>query len=133
MIMSRSIDIRKVDGQWRAIRDDQNQKFKRGVHLKWVLHPDPDDPKKPISAHFQFTDKDLVENEEENTQLTKDLTAVIPEPGKKLFLKIKGASCRRKNPRYYAIWIADGELPSGGVFAVGEDGNPPPEMDVGGG
>jgi hypothetical protein len=47
-------------------------------------------------------------------------------------LKLKDLADRRKNPRYYAVWIADGDLPGGGVFAVGEDGNPPPEMDVGG-
>lgn len=129
--MPRTIDILKQDGRWKVMRDDRNQKYPRGQHLTWELHPDPDDPKKPISAHFQFTDKDLVENETKQSDLTADLTAVIPKPGGKLSLKVKDLACRRHNPRYYAVWIADSEMPSGGEFALGEDGNPPPEMDIG--
>ena len=130
--MSRTFDIRKEDGRWKVIRDDRHQKLSRGQHLKWELHPDPDKPDKPISAHFQFTDLDLVENHGKDKGLTPDLTAVISGPGKKLNVKVQDLACRRNNPRLYAVWIADSELPGGGVFAVGEDGNPPPEMDVGG-
>lgn len=130
--MARTIDIKKTDGRWKVIRDDRRKKFSRGQPVEWTLHPDPDEPKKPISAHFQFTDADLVENSSGHGQLTADLTAEIPAPGKKLSLKLKDNACRRRNPRHYAVWIADKEHPAGGVFATGEDGNPPPEMDVGG-
>lgn len=130
--MERTIDIKKVDGRWMAIRDDRQKKHPRGQPLKWVLHPDPAAPGKPISAHFQFADSDLVENLEKNVQLTPDWTAMIPEPGKHLSLKVKDKACRRKNPRHYAIWIVDSDFqPAGGVFAVGESGNPPPEMEIG--
>jgi len=131
--MSRSIDIKKEHGEWKVIRDDRNQKFPRGAQVKWVLHPDPDDPEKPISAHFQFTHYKLVENLDEKRQdLTPDLTAVILKPGGKLSLKVKDLAERRDPPHYYAVWINDPDMPNGGCFATGEDGNPPPEMDVGG-
>lgn len=130
--MIHAIDIRKENGRWMVIRPDPRKKYHRGQDLKWVLHPDPDAPQKPVSAHFQFTDVDLVEDLDKNFRLTSDMTAEIPEAGKHLTLKVKQKACRRKNPRYYAVWIRDSDFPAGGVFAVGESGNPPPEMDVGG-
>ncbi|UCH83641.1 MAG: hypothetical protein JSW50_14495, partial [Candidatus Latescibacterota bacterium] len=86
-----------------------------------------------LKAHFQFTYTDLVDNYNQK-RLSDDLVAHIPDPnGQKydntLTLKIKDLACPRHNPRYYAIWIEDSSLPSGGMFAVGD--NPPPEMDVG--
>ena len=130
--MARHLDIIKEDGRWKIIRDDRKEKFLRGQDLAWTLQPDPADPDNPVAAHFQFTDGDLIENQPKNTELTQDWTASIFEAGKKLHVKVKDLADRRFNPRYYAVWIVDPSLPSGGQFAVGEDGNPPPEMDVGG-
>ena len=130
--MARHLEIVKEEGRWKVIRDDKKEKFLRGQDLAWTLHPDPDNPENLVSAHFQFTDADLIENQPKNTELTQDWTASIPEPGKKLHVKVKDLADRRFNPRHYAVWIVDPSLANGGQFAVGEDGNPPPEMDVGG-
>lgn len=130
--MARSIEIKKEGGRWKVIRDNPSERIHRGHQVKWELHPDPDEPKKPISAHFQFTDYDLLEDMPNQNRLSADLTAEIPEPGQTLILKLQKGTCRRRNPRYYAVWIADATLPGQGVFAVGESGNPPPEMDIGG-
>lgn len=130
--MARHLDIVKEDGRWKVVRDDRKEKFLRGQDLAWTLQPDPADPENPVAAHFQFTDADLIENQPKNTELTQDWTASIIGAGNKLHVKVKDLADRRFNPRYYAVWIVDPTLEHGGQFAVGEDGNPPPEMDVGG-
>lgn len=129
--MARSIEIKKEGGQWKVIRKP-SVKYLRGDELEWKLQSDPDDKKKDISAHFQFAHADLVEDLDGESRLSKDLTAVIPAARGTLTLRVKELACRRKNPRYYAVWIADATLPNRGVFAVGESGNPPPDMDIGG-
>lgn len=139
------LDIRKklIGDTWRWIVDTPSGKVHRGVKpengdpgrdpdtIEWTLHPDPNDKDNPISAHFQFAHVDLLEGFTGIEDLTRDLTAVIPKPGGTLALKLKKDACRRKNPRYYAVWIQDEAHPQCGEFAVGEDGNPPPEMEVG--
>lgn len=104
----------------------------RGRHLVWRLYPDPEDKKNPVEAHFQFGHDDLLRNHPGQRSITRDLTAVITKPHGKLELKLDDEACRRRNPRRYAVWVKDATLPHGGVFAVGEDMNPPPEIDVGG-
>jgi hypothetical protein len=104
----------------------------RGTMLEWTLMPDPQDKKNPVEAHFQFGHDDLVQNAPKSRSLTRDLTAMINKPRGTLKLKLKDEACRRKNPRRYAVWVKDDTLPHGGTFAVGEDMNPPPEIDVGG-
>lgn len=125
--------IKKIDGRWTVERP--RGKVHRGIDgerdpdwVEWTLRADKN---KAVSAHFQFAHRDLLEGFTGVDDLTRDLTAVIPEPGGTLTLKIKKDACRRKNPRYYAVWIQDEDLDSGGEFAVGEDGNPPPDMEVG--
>jgi hypothetical protein len=136
-----SLGIRKIDGRW--LVEKPKGKLHRGLDpgkgegdrdpdtIEWTLHADADDPEKEISAHFQFAHRDLVSGFTGRDDLTRDLTAVIPAPKGRLELKLKKDACRRKNPRYYAVWIRDETHPDGGEFAVGEDGNPPPEMEVG--
>lgn len=104
----------------------------RGNSIEWTLVPDPRDKKNAVEAHFQFGHDDLVQNEPSSRSLTRDLTAVIRKPNGKLKLKVKDDACRRKNPRRYAVWVKDATLTGGGEFAVGQDMNPPPEIDVGG-
>lgn len=133
----RHIDIEKLyepgkGARWVVRRDDPGKKFHRGVPVEWELHADPQDKGNVVEAHFQFTDLDLMENPSGKHQLTQDLTASVAGPGV-LKLRVQEKACRRRNPRHYAVWIKDETLPGGGVFAVGEDLNPPPEIDVGGG
>jgi hypothetical protein len=135
------LGISKIDGRWMVQNPDG--KVHRGLDpardgadrdpdsIEWKLEPDPDDKDNPISAHFQFAHGDLLTGLSGVDDLSRDLTATIPEPGGTLKLKLKKGACRRKNPRYYAVWIRDETHPDGGEFAVGEDGNPPPEMEVG--
>jgi hypothetical protein len=94
--------------------------------IEWTL-----DTSENVSAHFQFTQPDLFVGVEGEGKITRDLVAVIPSPGGKLKLQLKKDADRRKNPRYYAVWIRDETHPDGGEYAVGEAGNPPPEMQVG--
>lgn len=104
----------------------------RGRTLEWKLYPDPRDKKNPVEAHFQFGHDDLVQNPAGGRTLTRDLTARIKGPNQSLVLKLKDDADRRRNPRRYAVWVKDASLPAGGVFAVGADMNPPPEIEVGG-
>lgn len=104
----------------------------RGTQIEWTLLPDPEDKKNPVEAHFQFGHDDLVQNLPGERGLTRDLTAVIGKPNGKLKLKLRDNACRRSNPRRYAVWVKDATLRGGGEFAVGQDMNPPPEIDVGG-
>ena len=128
----RTIIIRKEGDLWKVIRDDRDKKFPRGQPLTWKLERDPKATGKPVSAHFQFTDDDLFDHQANRDRLTKDLTAEIPPDETTLSLKLDPDACRRRNPRYYAVWIRDEQHPRGGVYAVGETENPPPEIDVGG-
>jgi len=133
----RVIEIRKVNGKWTVSRDDPKKKFVRKDQVKWRLFPDPDNPSKEVSAHFQFCHPTLVEDPSEKL-LTADLTAVIPPVKDKavgeLVLKI-GEHAERRNPHtrhHYAVWIRDAnEGAFGGTYAVGETQNPPPELDIG--
>jgi hypothetical protein len=99
--------------------------------VKWTLDVPKEDRDRSISAHFQFSHADLLSGFTGTEDLSRDLTAVIHEHGGTLELKLKKDACRRQNPRHYAVWIRDESHPQGGEFAVGEDGNPPPEMEVG--
>ena len=123
------LHIRKVRKKW--VVDTPGDKIYRGRDaIEWTLDPLKGKPK-AVSAYFQFTQKDLFEGYANRRDLTRDLTAVIRRPGGKLKLKVKKNACRRKNPRYYAVWIRDATHKNGGQFAVGAAGNPPPEMEVG--
>ena len=128
----RSIIIRKEGDLWKVIRDDSEKKFPRGQPLTWELHRDPTASGEPVSAQFQFTDADLFDHQANKDQLTEDLTTEISADETTLSLKLNAEADRRRNPRYYAVWIVDKEHPKGGVFAVGESENPPPEIDIGG-
>jgi hypothetical protein len=133
--------IRKVEGKW--IVETPKGKVHRGLDpgrgegdrdpdsIEWTLHADPDDKGKAVSAHFQFAHADMLTGYTGVDDLTRDLTAVIARPGETLELKLQKKACRRKNPRHYAVWIKDDDLEHGGEFAVGEAGNPPPEMEIG--
>lgn len=129
--MARTIDIKKEGDRWKVYRDDSGKKFNRGEPLQWKLHQDQNAVGGPASAQFQFTDDDLFDLPANDGKITKDLTAEIPVGETTLSLKLSPKADRRKNPRYYAVWIVDKAHPKGGVFAVGEDGNPPPQMDIG--
>ena len=94
--------------------------------IRWTLDPGNTHP--GVSAHFQFADMDLFEND---PALTQDRTAVIARSGDELILKVHKQACRRTNPHFYAVWISDRTHPNGGEYAVGEDRNPPPEVTVG--
>ena len=111
-----------------------DEKFNRGEPLRWILHRDPDATGEPVSAHFQFMedDKDLFDLKANEKELTGDLTAKIPANETELSLKLSREADRRRNPRFYAVFISDAQHENGGVFAVGEDENPPPEIDIGG-
>jgi len=140
------LHIHKVNGKWTV--DSPDGYVSRGIDhrrkpdpidnrdtdtVEWILDSDPDDPKQRISAHFQFGDSDLFENLPGQKDLTRDWTAEIQAPGGTLELRVNHGACRRKNPRHYAVWIRDESHPSGtgGEFAVGGTGNPPPDMEVG--
>jgi hypothetical protein len=137
------ISRKLIDNKWKWTVDSPSGKIHRGLDpdnadpgrdpdtIEWTLHPDPNDKDKAISAHFQFAHGDLLTGYTGVDDLTRDLTAVIAKSGGTLELKLKKSACRRKNPRYYAVWIQDDDLEHGGEFAVGEAGNPPPEMQVG--
>jgi len=125
--MARKIDIRREGDRWMVIRDKPD-KFPRGETVEWTLHAPPKHTGE-LSAHFQFTDADVFLKDPSNQgRLTRDLTADISKPGEKLTLQITEDADRRKNPRHYAVWIMDS---TGGSYAVGESGNPPPEMQIG--
>jgi len=136
-----NLGIVKVDGRWmvqkpatkvhRGLDPTRDKANRESDSVVWTLYPDPDDPGKAISAHFQFAHRDLFKGLPGRRDLTRDLTAVIKAPRGTLQLKLQKHACRRKNPRYYAVWIRDETLPRGGVYAVGASGNPPPEMQVG--
>lgn len=136
----RRISIKKVyqsastsKAKWVAVRDHRAKPIPRGYDLEWKLFPDPRNKHNPIEAHFQFGHNDLVQNHPRRRNLTRDLTAFIRKPNGKLELKLRDLADRRRNPRRYAVWVRDETMPHGGVFAVGEDMNPPPEIDIGGG
>ncbi|MDH3197531.1 MAG: hypothetical protein OEO21_04750 [Candidatus Krumholzibacteria bacterium] len=121
------IGIRKVEGRWMI--EKPKGKLNRGIDsVEWTLHGKKGDA---VTAHFQFPAVDLLENDPDQHDLTRDMTARIAGPGETLKLKVQEGACRRRNPRYYAVWIRDETLANGGEYAVGEDGNPPPELQVG--
>ena len=135
------LHILKVDGRWmvqepegkvhRGLDRRRDKATRESDTVTWTLEHDPDDKRKPVSAHFQFAHRDLFQGLPGRHDLTRDLTAVIRAPGEQLELELKKDACRRKNPRYYAVWIRDETHPQGGMFAVGATGNPPPEMQIG--
>jgi hypothetical protein len=94
--------------------------------IRWTLAPD--DAHSDVSAHFQFADMELFEDD---PALTPDRTAMIARAGDELILKVHKHACRRTNPHLYAVWISDRAHPNGGEYAVGQDRNPPPEVCVG--
>ncbi len=119
------IHITQDAGQWKVIRNEPGNKVSRGQDIEWTLDRPADG--RPVSAHFQFADHDLVHG----GNLTRDLTAEIAGPGGTLALKVRDDADRRRNPRHYAVWIMDSALKRGGVYAVCETGNPPPELEIG--
>jgi len=125
------VKIIKKDGRW--VVETPKGRPERGIdRIEWTLIPDPDGHE--VSAHFQFTDRKLFDNADSvKKPLTQDLTAVIPEAGGTLKLKVHAQAFRRKdeNPHYYAVWIEDKCHAGKGMFAVGESLNPPPEVNVG--
>lgn len=126
----RTITIRKVGDKWRVSRDNAAEPYQKDQKVAWTLVADDS-----VAVHFQFTDRELMAP----TGLSRDLTAEIPPgPGpRELKLKI-GSEFRRKNDvqpppevrrrYYYAVWVKEGNT---GNFATGEDGNPPPELEIG--
>lgn len=98
----------------------------RGVDkVEWTLiregHPD-------ASAHFQFSNMKLLADLDGQHRLSKDMTASIGKDDVSLTLQVHGEACRRTKSHHYAVWISD---TNGGEYAVGEDLNPPPELNVG--
>ncbi|KPJ60881.1 MAG: hypothetical protein AMJ46_04060 [Latescibacteria bacterium DG_63] len=129
MARDRFIEIRKNSyGRWIVTRDDPDRPFERGSKVTWELRGG-----KSISAHFQFTDGDAVEDFTPGKYaITPDWTAVIAEGGKALVLKIRRDAYLPLSKRHYAVWICDPEIQGfGGMYAVGESQNPPPEIDLG--
>jgi hypothetical protein len=121
------IGIRKAEGRW--IVEKPKGKPAKGIDcVEWTLHGEKG---AAVSAHFQFTNMDLFENHAGRQDLTRDMTARIAGPGEMLTLKVQADADRRLHPRYYAVWIRDETHENGGEFAVGEEGNPPPELEVG--
>jgi hypothetical protein len=132
------LEIRKVKDRWTVgTPDGKLHHGEKPAGGKPGREPDSvcwtlaGDPRSKVSAHFQFTDPDLFTGYTGVRDLTRDLTAQIKKPGGTLRLKLKRSACRRRNPRYYAVWIQDPSLKGGGQFAVGASGNPPPELEVG--
>lgn len=128
-----SITIRKQkDGTWivtRPVREGKSVKrVMRGQDsVEWTLEqPDPDHP---VSAHFQFTNPDEYPLFH-GRRLTRDLTAAILRSP--WTLKLTASACDDHRGKHrYAVWIADANHPEGGMYAVGSDGNPPPEVVMG--
>jgi hypothetical protein len=124
------VSIQKDNKSGRWVVGKPRGRPNRGVdQMEWMLLPDPDGH--AVSAQFQFTDMTLFKNPDGQSDLTPDMTARIPKAGGSLTLALHPDACRRTNPHRYAVWIRDDKLPDGGVYAVGEDLNPPPEISVG--
>lgn len=120
------ISIAKNNGKW--IVEKPNGKVNKWKDtVEWTLERKGE----PVTAHFQFTQGDFFENLPGRADLTPDWTAEIPMGEDTLELKVKDAADTGRNPRFYAVWIQYECPKGGGVYAVGEEGNPPPEMDVG--
>jgi hypothetical protein len=128
MVSDRFIQIEKENnGKWVVKRDDPKKPFKPGDKVIWSLDPKqyPD-----ASAHFQFTDEDLVEDLKTG-EAPPDLVAEIGKGRGTLVLRIRKDAFLPLSRRQYAVWICDPTLPLGGWFAVGESLNPPPELILG--
>jgi len=122
------IAIKKQKDRW--IVEKPKGKPERGADfVEWTLHPDPDGH--AVSAHIQLADMSLFTNLPGGRDLSPDMVATISEINKPLTLAVHPDACRRTNPHRYAVWIRDEKHPNGGMYAVGEDLNPPPEVNVG--
>jgi hypothetical protein len=130
------IAITKENDVW-TVETPKGKVNRETDSVEWTLCRARNGSQDGVSAHFQFAQGDVFEsttNAAGNGFISKDWTAeILTSPAEKLVLKVQPGADRRNNPRHYAVWIRDESLKNGrgGVFAVGEDGNPPPEMQVG--
>jgi hypothetical protein len=122
------ITIAKNNGKW-TVEKPNGKVNKWKDTVEWTL--ERGNPPEPVTAHFQFTQGDFFENLPGRADLTPDWTADILANTATLELKINEAADTGRNPRFYAVWIQYECPKGGGAYAVGEEGNPPPEMDVG--
>jgi len=119
-------NIFKEGTQWRVAPNDPEDKPARpgAQHLLWVM--EKADADRGISAHFQFTHAELVENlPGGGRRLSEDWTAVVDREHPQLRLTLP--SNVEHGTYYYAVMIiGDGEP----QWAISK--NPPPKIEVGG-